>query len=191
MNAVQAQKPEITDAELLQRFQQPRTREVAFREIMQRYQERVYWLIRRIVISHSDTDDLVQETFVKVWHKLPEFRGDSTLFTWLYRVATNEALGFLRKKKRRFFVPIHDVNTELKETLRAEASPDGDEVSFKLQEALLDLPEKQRLVFTMKYFEGMEYREISEVLGTSVGGLKASYHHAVKKIKAKITDYER
>jgi RNA polymerase sigma-70 factor (ECF subfamily) len=157
---------------------------------MQRYQERVYWLIRRIVISHSDTDDLVQETFVKVWHKLPEFRGDSALFTWLYRVATNEALGFLRKKKRRFFVPIHDVNTELKETLRTEASPDGDEVSFKLQEALLDLPEKQRLVFTMKYFESMEYREISEVLGTSVGALKASYHHAVKKIKAKITDYE-
>lgn len=136
-----------------------------------------------MVIDHDDADDLVQEIFVRVWNNLSKFREDSSLYTWIYRIATNECLNFLKKKRRRFFLPIGDVEGELSEKLTSSQHVDGNEIELKLQKALLKLPDKQRLVFNMKYFEEMKYEQISEITETSVGSLKASYHHAVKKIE--------
>ncbi len=151
--------------------------------MVREYQERIYWHVRKMVIDHDDADDLVQEVFVKVWHNLGKFREDSKLYTWIYRIATNECLNFLKKKKRRFFLPIHDLEGELTEKLTSNIEPSGDEVQMKLQKALLKLPDKQRIVFNMKYFDEMKFAEIAEITGTSVGALKANYHHAVKKIE--------
>jgi RNA polymerase sigma-70 factor (ECF subfamily) len=173
----------MDDKELLAKFSQADTRNYAFNQLVKKYQQKVYWHIRKVVIDHDDADDLTQETFVKVWQNLEKFKGDSQLFTWIYRIATNECLTFLNKKKRKFFLPIGDVSKELIRKLEASEYISGDEIALKLQKALLTLPEKQRLVFNMKYFDEMKYEEISEVLGTSVGALKASYHHAVKKIE--------
>jgi RNA polymerase sigma-70 factor (ECF subfamily) len=173
----------MDDKELLAKFSQADTRNYAFNQLVKKYQQKVYWHIRKMVIDHDDADDLTQETFVKVWQNLEKFKGNSQLFTWIYRIATNECLTFLNKKKRKFFLPIGDVSKELIRKLEASEYISGDEIALKLQKALLTLPEKQRLVFNMKYFDEMKYEEISEVLGTSVGALKASYHHAVKKIE--------
>ena len=151
--------------------------------LVRTYQQKIYWHIRKMVIDHDDADDLVQEVFVKVWNNLDKFREDSQLYTWVYRIATNECLNFLRKKKRKFFVPIHDVQNELTQKLDSSPHVSGDEIQLKLQKALLTLPDKQRLVFNMKYFDEMKYEEISEITDTSVGSLKANYHHAVKKIE--------
>lgn len=140
-----------------------------------------------MVIDHDDSDDLVQEVFVKVWKYLDNFRGDSQLYTWIYRIATNECLSFLAKKKKRFFLPIVDVEKELSNHLDSGHYISGDEVQLKLQKALLKLPDKQRLVFNMKYFDDMKYQQISEITETSIGALKASYHHAVKKIEEILT----
>ena len=137
-----------------------------------------------MVIDHDDADDLVQDVFIKVWKHVGNFREDAQLYTWIYRIATNECLNFLRKKKNKFFLPIHDVQHELSEKLNASDYIDGDEIQLKLQKALLKLPNKQRLVFNMKYFDDMKYEEISEITETTVGSLKANYHHAVKKIEA-------
>ncbi len=178
----------LEDQELIEKFGREESRNYAFNLLMTKYQERVYWHIRKMVVDHDDADDLVQEVFVKIYHKLEGFRGESGLFTWIYRIATNECLNFLQKKRRRFFLPIHDVEGELQSKLEDANHFSGDEIELKLQKALLNLPEKQRLVFNMKYFEDMKYDEISEVLGTSVGALKASYHHAVKKIKLELGD---
>lgn len=150
---------------------------------MDKYQEKVYWVIRRMVIEHEAADDVTQETFVKVWKNIESFKGDSKLYTWIYRIATNEALNHLRKKKRRFFLPIGDVEHELRSSLDADVYYTGDDIQLKLQKALLKLPEKQRLVFNMKYFEEMKFKDIAEVMEVSVGSLKAQYHHAVKKIE--------
>lgn len=136
-----------------------------------------------MVIDHDDADDLVQEVFVKIWKHIDNFRQDAQLYTWIYRIATNECLNFLRKKKNKFFLPINDVQNELSHKLDNSSHIDGDEIQIKLQKALLKLPDKQRLVFNMKYFDEMKYEEISEITGTSVGSLKANYHHAVKKIE--------
>lgn len=136
-----------------------------------------------MVIDHDDADDLTQEVFVKVWKNLGNFRQDAQLYTWIYRIATNECLTFLSNKKKRFFLPIHDVSAELAEKIDTSPDISGDEIQKKLQKALLRLPDKQRLVFNMKYYDEMKYEEISEILGTSVGALKTSYHLAVKKIE--------
>jgi RNA polymerase sigma factor (sigma-70 family) len=178
----------MTDAELLQKFNHPDSRHVAFNQLVRKYQQKIYWHIRKMVIDHDDADDLTQEVFIKAWQSLDAFRGDSQLFTWLYRIATNECLNFLNKKRRRFFLSINDVEGELLEKLETAATQSdsgfsGDEIQLKLQKVLLKLPEKQRLVFNMKYFDDMKYEDISEVTGTSVGALKASYHHAVTKIE--------
>ena len=154
-----------------------------FNLLIRKYQQKIYWHIRKMVIDHDDADDLVQEVFVKVWKHIKNFRQDAQLYTWIYRIATNECLNFLRKKKNRFFLPIHDVQNELSEKLDSSHYIDGDEIQLILQKALLKLPDKQRLVFNMKYFDEMKYEEISEITGTSVGSLKANYHHAVKKIE--------
>lgn len=156
--------------------------------MVRKYQQKIYWHIRKMVIDHDDSDDLVQEVFVKIWKNLDNFREDAQLYTWIYRIATNECLNFLRKKKNRFFLPIHDVQNELSGKLDNSPYIDGDEIQIKLQKAILKLPDKQRMVFNMKYFEEMKYEEISEITDTSVGSLKASYHHAVKKIEEFLKD---
>lgn len=172
-----------TDRELLDMFRSPDARSYAFNLIVTKYQERIYWLIRKIVISHDDADDVVQNTFLKVWSGLDTFREDSLLFTWMYRIATNEALTFLKKRNKKQQVSIDDTEQYLSQTLESDPYVDGDEIQIKLQKAIISLPEKQKLVFNMKYFEDLKYEEISEILGTSVGALKASFHHAVKKIE--------
>ncbi|MDR0560834.1 MAG: RNA polymerase sigma factor [Prevotellaceae bacterium] len=172
-----------SDKELIAMFRNPEQKNYAFNLIVRKFQERLYWHIRKIVISHDDADDLTQNTFLKAWESFDSFREESQLFTWLYRIATNEALTFLRKKRTKFFVPMVDVENQLSKTLESDEYIDGNEMQMKLQKALLKLPEKQRLVFNMKYFDEMKYEEISSVLGTSVGALKASYHHAVEKLE--------
>ena len=151
--------------------------------LVRTYQQRVYWLVRKMVIDHDDADDLTQEIFIKVHKSVDNFRGDSQLFTWIYRIATNECLSYLSKKKRRFFLPIEDVGQQLVSALDTSPHINGDDIQKKLQKALLTLPDKQRLVFNLKYFEEMPYEEMAEVTKTSVGALKASFHHAVKKIE--------
>lgn len=178
----------MEDSELIEKLRNEDTRNYAFNLLVRKYQERIYWHIRKMVISHDDSDDLVQEVFVKVWKYLDNFRGDSQLYTWIYRIATNECLSFLAKKKKRFFLPIGDVEKELSNYLDSGAYITGDEVELKLQKALLKLPNKQRLVFNMKYYDNMKYEQISEITETSVGALKASYHHAVKKIERILTN---
>lgn len=173
----------IDDKELLVQFREPDGQRQAFNALIKKYQQRVYWHIRKMVIDHDDADDLTQETFVKVWRYLPEFRGDAQLFTWIFKIATNECLSFLSAKRKRFFLPIHDVEKELTEKLSSSDLISGTEIQLKLQKAILTLPEKQRLVFNMKYFDELTYEDISEIVGTSVGALKASYHLAVKKIE--------
>ena len=168
---------------ILEKIRNEETRNYGFNLLVREYQERVYWHVRKMVIDHDDADDLVQEIFVKVWKNLPSFREDSKLFTWIYRIATNECLTFLKKKKRKYLIPISDVSKELNEKLDEDVQVSGDEVQHKLQKALLKLPDKQRMVFNMKYYDEMKFSDISEITGTSVGALKASYHHAVKKIE--------
>jgi RNA polymerase sigma-70 factor (ECF subfamily) len=136
-----------------------------------------------MVIDHDDADDITQEVFIKIHKHIDSFREDAQLYTWIYRIATNECLTFLQRKKRRFFLPIGDVEGELAAKLDSNSTLTGDEIQLKLQKALLKLPDKQRLVFNMKYFDDMSYEQISEITDTTVGALKASYHHAVKKIE--------
>ena len=178
---------ETSDKELLEKFRIPDSRNYAFNQIVRKYQKRVYWHIRRIVIDHDDADDVVQNTFIKVWKGLDNFKEDSQLYTWLYRIATNESLTFLKQKKAHLNVPFGDVEYSLSNSLTDDNYFKGDEIQKKLQLAILTLPEKQRIVFNMKYFEEMKYEDMSQVLETSVGALKASYHHAVKKIELYIT----
>ncbi|MEQ9297408.1 MAG: sigma-70 family RNA polymerase sigma factor [Cyclobacteriaceae bacterium] len=178
----------MDELELLSKLRTPETRNFAFNQLVRTYQERIYHHIRKMVIDHDDANDLVQEVFVKVYKHIDKFREDASLYTWIYRIATNECLSFLKKKKRRFFLPIHDLQSELVGKLDQQLDLSGDEIQVKLQKALLTLPDKQRLVFNMKYFDEMKFDEIAEITGTSVGALKASHHHATKKIEAYLTN---
>ncbi len=178
----------MEDKELLLKIRDPETRSYGFNLLVREYQKRVYWHIRKMVIDHDDADDLTQEVFIKIHKYIGNFREDSQLYTWIYRIATNECLSFLEKKKRRFFLPIGDVAAELTGKLDHAEHITGDEIQIKLQKALLKLPDKQRLVFNMKYFDDMSYEQISEITNTTVGALKASYHHAVKKIEDFLSD---
>ncbi|CAN5397737.1 RNA polymerase sigma factor [soil metagenome] len=178
----------MEDQDLLEKFYQQDTKHYAFNLLVRKYQQKVYWHIRKMVIDHDDADDLVQDVFIKVWNNLGKFREDASLYTWIYRIATNECLLFLKKKRRKFFLPIADVTAELQGKLESSPHIDGNEVQMKLQKALLTLPDKQRLVFNMKYFDELSYEDISKITGTSVGSLKASYHHAVKKIENFLKD---
>jgi len=177
----------LTDNELIKKFRDPGEREQAFREIVERYQQRLYWHIRKIIVNHDDTDDVLQNCLIKAWKGLEDFRGASGLYTWLYRIATNEALSFL-KQKRSEKTDWESVEYMLADELEADELFDGNELEKKLQKAILSLPEKQRLVFNMKYYDDMKYEDMSKILRTSVGALKASYHHAVKKIEAIINN---
>lgn len=173
----------MEDNDLLAKLRNPETKNYGFNLLVRKYQQKVYWLVRKMVISHDDADDLTQEVFIKVYHNIDSFRAESMLYTWIYRIATNECLNFLKRKKRRFFLPLNDIEPELRSKLTSSPHLSGDEVQLRLQQALLKLPDKQRLVFNMKYFDDLTYEEIAEITNTSVGALKASYHLAVKKIE--------
>lgn len=175
-----------SDKELLEFFRNENTRQQAFRAIVVRYQKKLYWHIRRMLIDHDDTDDVLQNVFIKVWKGLDNFKEDAQLFTWLYRIATNETLTFIRQRKAELQVRFGDVEYSIESKLSEDPYFKGDAIQRKLQAAIQELPEKQRLVFTMKYFDEMKYEDMSQILDTSVGALKASYHHAVKKIEAYI-----
>ena len=177
---------DIDDKELLEMFKSDDSKNAAFSLLVQKYQERIYWHIRKMVIQHEDSDDLVQESFIKIWNNLDKFRGESSLYTWIYRIATNEVLAFLNKQKSRNLVSLHDIENTLNNTLKEDIYFNGDDAQIKFQKALATLPPKQRLVFNMKYFDEMKYEDIAQVLDTSVGALKASYHIAVEKIKKDI-----
>ena len=180
--------PEWDDREIIEAIKTPGRQEIAFNQLLIKYQERLYWHIRKIVISHDDADDVLQNTMIKVWRSLSEFRSDSKIYTWLYRIATNESLTFLKQKKRRPFTSWSDAEQILSEQLASDSQFTGEEIQLKLQKAILKLPRKQRIVFNMKYFDEMKYEEMSQILNTSVGALKASYHHAVKKIESMLDD---
>lgn len=171
------------DKELLIQFHEPATKEQAFTRIIKKYQEKLYWHIRRMVVEHEDANDVLQNMFIKVWNGLDNFREDSQLYTWLYRIATNECLTFLEQQKKRSAVSLSDDEGVLANKLKAEKDFDSNKIEWKLQLAMQQLPEKQRLVFNLRYYDEMPYEEMSRILETSEGALKASYHHAVKKIE--------
>lgn len=177
----------MDDQELLLKIRNPETRNYGFNMLVRQYQQRVYNHVRKMVIDHDDADDLTQEVFIKIYKSIDSFREDAQLFTWIYRIATNECLNFLNKKKKRFFLPLEDVGKQLAACIDSSPLFSGDDIQKKLQKALLKLPDKQRLVFNMKYFDEMPYEAISEITDTSVGALKASFHHAVKKIEDYLT----
>ena len=179
---------QVEDEEILSKFREDKTRNEAFNLLLKKYQQKIYWHVRRMVIDHDDADDLVQDVFIKIWKNLPGFRNDAQLYTWMYRIATNECITFLNKKKQKNNISLDDMDYELADSLSSSDQFSGDQIQRKLQEAILTLPDKQRLVFNMKYFDDMKYEEMSDVLGTSVGALKASFHLAVKKIEAFITN---
>ena len=173
----------MQDAELLSEFRNPSTKEKAFTAIIKKYQEKLYWHIRRMVVDHEDANDVLQNMFIKVWKNLDNFREDSQLYTWLYRIATNESLTFIEQQKKRSSVSLSGEEGSLTNKLHADKDFDGNKLEWKLQLAIQQLPEKQKAVFNLRYFEEMPYEEMSRVLETSEGALKASYHHAVKKIE--------
>ncbi len=171
------------DVLLLTEFKQPAFRDRAFTAIIKKYQEKLYWHIRRIVVTHDDANDVLQNMFIKVWKGLDNFREDSQLYTWLYRIATNECLTFLEQQKRKSSISFSDVEEGLSNKIKAEGNFDANRLEWKLQLAIQHLPEKQRIVFNLRYYDEMPYEEMSKVLETSEGALKASYHHAAKKIE--------
>lgn len=175
------------EQEFIQELLNPKTQNLAFEKLLKEFQRPLYNHIRTIVLNHDDTDDVLQNTFVKVFQNLNKFKGESKLFSWIYRIATNEALTFLNHKAKKNGVSSETLQNKAIDNLKADVYFDGNEIQIKLQKAIIQLPEKQQLVFKMKYFEELKYEEISEILGTSVGALKASYHHAVKKIEAFVT----
>jgi RNA polymerase sigma factor (sigma-70 family) len=179
----------LNDTELLIQFRDPVTKERAYTAIIKKYQEKLYWHIRRMVVDHDDANDVLQNVFIRVWKGLENFREDSQLYTWLYRIATNECLTFLEQQKKRTTVSLSDVETGLTDKIRADQNFDANKLEWKLQLGIQQLPEKQRIVFQLRYYDEMPYEEMSRVLDTSEGALKASYHHAVKKIEDYITNH--
>ncbi|MFE3871092.1 RNA polymerase sigma factor [Flavobacterium sp. ZS1P70] len=175
------------EQEFIKKLLNPKTQNEAFKELLLEYQRPLYNHIRNIVLNHDDADDVLQNTFVKVFQYLKNFKGESKLFSWMYRIATNEALTFLNQKSKINGISSEELQNKTIDNLQADVFFDGNEIQLKLQKAIANLPQKQQLVFKMKYFEELKYEEISEILGTSVGALKASYHHAVKKIEAFVT----
>jgi len=173
----------LDDKELLNQFRDPATKEAGYTRIIKKYQEKLYWHIRRMVVDHEDTNDVLQNMFIKVWNGLENFREDSQLYTWLYRIATNESLTYLEQQKKRSAVSLSDVESGLSNRLKADKHFDANKLEWKLQLAIQQLPEKQRVVFNLRYYDEMPYEKMSRVLETSEGALKASYHHAVKKIE--------
>ncbi|MBC3847144.1 RNA polymerase sigma factor [Winogradskyella echinorum] len=172
------------ESEFILRLQNPKSKETAYRELLQLYKERLYWHIRKIVISHDDADDVLQNTFIKVYRSIDKFKGDSKLFSWLYRIATNESITFINKNAKRLQITNEEHQTKAINNLTADVYFEGDDIQLKLQKAIASLPQKQQIVFNMKYFEDLKYKDMAEILETSEGALKASYHIAAKKIEA-------
>jgi RNA polymerase sigma factor (sigma-70 family) len=179
----------IQDSELLIEFRNPSTKEKAYTAIIKKYQEKLYWHIRRMVIDHDDANDVLQNMFIRVWNGLGNFREDSQLYTWMYRIATNECLTFIEQQKKKSVVSLSEVETGLSNRIKADKHFDASKLEWKLQLAIQQLPEKQRIVFNLRYYDEMPYEEMSKVLETSEGALKASYHHAVKKIEDFIVNH--
>ena len=178
----------IKEIDFIEDLKNPKTQEKAYRKLMSMYKERLYWHIRKIVLLHDDADDVLQNTFIKIFNNIGKFKGDSKLYSWMYRIATNESLTHLKKKSSQKNIDNETLQNQVVAKLEADVYFDGDEIQLKLQKALATLPQKQRLVFNMKYFDDMKYDDMSEILDTSVGALKASYHHAKKKIEAYLTE---
>lgn len=173
---------------IVEQLHDPTRQRKAFEVIVNRYSEQLYWQIRRMVLSHDDANDLLQNTFIKAWMHIEYFRGEAKIATWLYRIALNECLTFLSKQQNNPSVPLDDPQADVASRLESDPFFNGDETQLLLQKAIRTLPEKQRLVFNLKYYQEMKYEEISSILGTSVGALKATYHYAVKKIEAFLKD---
>ena len=174
---------QTTDTELLALFREPATREKAFTDIVKKYQERLYWHVRRMLVDHEDSNDTMQNVFIRVWNALAGFREDAQLYTWLYRIATNECLTFIEQQKKKAAVSLDEMDLGLSNKIRADKDFNVNKLEWKLQLAIQQLPEKQRVVFMLRYYDEMPYEEMSSVLETSTGALKASYHHAAKKIE--------
>ncbi|GLB52294.1 DNA-directed RNA polymerase sigma-70 factor [Neptunitalea chrysea] len=168
-------------------LQNKETQNRAFQQLVSQYKERLYWHIRRIVLDHDDADDVLQNTFLKIYRNIDSFKGESALFSWMYRIATNESLSFLKQKARKANITDKEMQESKIQNLQADVYFEGSDIQLKLQAAIAKLPEKQRLVFNMKYFEELKYEEMSQILDTSVGALKSSYHHAVKKLEEYLT----
>jgi len=179
----------IQDSELLVQLRDQGTREKAFTTIIKKYQEKLYWHIRRMLVDHEDSNDVLQNVFIRVWNGLDNFREDAQLYTWLYRIATNESLTFIEQRKKKAAVSLDDVEGSLSNKVMADKHFDPNRLEWKLQVAIQQLPEKQRIVFNLRYYDEMPYEEMSKVLETSEGALKASYHHAVKKIEDYILNH--
>ena len=177
------------EREIIALLQDSTRQREAFECIVKEYSEQLYWQIRRMVLSHDDANDILQNTFIKAWMNIDYFRGDAKLSTWLYRIAFNECLTFLNKQRANSQLSIDETDAEMINQLEGDAYFDGDNMQILFQKAIQSLPEKQRIIFNLKYFQEMKYEEISEILGTSTGGLKASYHHAVKKIEAFLKEH--
>ncbi len=173
----------ISDADILGLVRIEETRQRGFVLLLEKYKEQTYWLVRRIVVDHDDANDVTQNTFVKVWQNLEKFREDSKIYTWIYRIATNEAISFLKSKRSNLFVSVDEMREDFGDRLEADVYFQGSDIQRKLQKAVATLPARQKLVFIMRYFEAMSYQEIADAVGVSIGTLKASYHIAVKKIE--------
>ena len=173
----------MEDKEIIELFHLKNKKEEAFRLLVDEYKEKLYWHIRKIVLSHEDCNDILQNVFVKVWQGLKEFRYEAKLYTWMYRIATNESLNFLNEKSRKVYGNSDEISVYLENTLESDTYFSGDKIQKELQRAILTLSERQRLIFNMKYFDDMPYEDMADVLGVAVGTLKATYHNAVKKIE--------
>src|SRR6478609_1343911 len=179
----------LQDSELLIQFRNPGTREKAFTAIIKKYQEKLYWHIRRMLVDHEDTNDVLQNVFIRVWNGLDNFREDAQLYTWLYRIATNESLTFIEQQKKKAAISLDEVESSISNKVKADKHFDPNKLEWKLQVAIQQLPEKQKVVFNLRYYEEMPYQEMSRILDTTEGALKASYHHAAKKIEEFIKNY--
>ena len=177
----------FSEDEIVEKLLDPKIRREAFTKVVEEYSEKLYWMIRKMVLSHDDANDILQNTFLKAWTNLDNFRGDAKLYTWIYRIAVNESITFLNQQRSMNNISLDDTDVFMLDQLSGDEYFDGDTLQLRLEEAILNLPEKQRIVFIMKYREEMKYEDMSEILGTSVGALKASYHHAVKKIELFLT----
>jgi len=173
----------VDEITFIEQLQNARTKEQAFKKLVSNYKERLYWHIRKIVISHDDADDVLQNTFIKIFRGIDNFKQESQLFSWMYRIATNESISFINKRAKESNVDISEYQYGLTSNLNSDSLFTGDEIQIILQKAIATLPTKQQLVFNMKYFDNLKYKQISEILETSEGALKASYFHAVKKIE--------
>lgn len=177
----------IDESEFIARLKNSSTKEAAFRELLNLYKERLYWHIRKIVLSHNDADDALQNTFIKVHRSIDKFKGDSKLYSWLYRIATNEAITLINKNAKRLQITDQEYQTKAINNLTADVYFEGDAIQLKLQKAIATLPQKQQIVFNMRYFEDLKYKDMADILETSEGALKSSYHIAAKKIEAFLT----